>query len=95
MFCKPANLGSSVGISKCENRKELISAFTEAFKYDRKIIIEEGVTAREIEIGVLGNDDPKPVQSQEKLFPIRDFMIIRQNMKTEIRILLFRLKSNV
>ena len=57
-FVKPANLGSSVGISKCENREELISAFTEAFKYDRKIIIEEGVTAREIEVGVIGNDDP-------------------------------------
>ncbi|MEK3889600.1 D-alanine--D-alanine ligase [Bacillus sp. FSL K6-3431] len=58
-FVKPANLGSSVGISKCENRNELEIAFSEAFKYDRKIIIEEGVTAREIEVGVLGNDDPE------------------------------------
>lgn len=57
-FVKPANLGSSVGISKCTNREELEKAFVEAFQYDRKIIIEEGVTAREIEIGVLGNDDP-------------------------------------
>ncbi|WP_409975396.1 D-alanine--D-alanine ligase [Bacillus sp. Bva_UNVM-123] len=58
-FVKPANLGSSVGISKCNNRSELEAAFTEAFKFDRKIIIEEGVTAREIEVGVLGNDQPE------------------------------------
>lgn len=58
-FVKPANLGSSVGISKCENRAELEKAFSEAFKYDRKIIIEEGVTAREVELGVLGNDYPE------------------------------------
>lgn len=57
-FVKPANLGSSVGISKCMNREELEKAFIEAFQYDRKIIIEEGVVAREVEIGVLGNDDP-------------------------------------
>ena len=55
---KPANLGSSVGISKCKNREELISAFEEAFNFDRKIIVEEGVIAREVEIGVLGNDHP-------------------------------------
>lgn len=58
-FVKPANLGSSVGISKCTNRDELEAAYKEAFQYDRKIIIEEGVTAREIEIGVLGNDHPE------------------------------------
>lgn len=58
-FVKPANLGSSVGINKCKNREELVQAFEEAFQYDRKIIVEEGVTAREIEIAVLGNDNPK------------------------------------
>lgn len=58
-FVKPANLGSSVGISKCKNREELVKAFDEAFQFDRKIIIEQGVKAREIEIGVLGNDDPE------------------------------------
>lgn len=57
-FVKPANLGSSVGINKCENRNELQAAFVDAFKYDRKIIVEQGVVAREIEIGLLGNDDP-------------------------------------
>lgn len=56
-FVKPANLGSSVGISKCDNRDELQAAFEEAFRYDRKIIIEEGVKAREIEVGILGNDE--------------------------------------
>lgn len=58
-FVKPANLGSSVGISKCNSKEELREAFKEAFQFDRRIIIEEGVTAREIEIGVLGNDEPQ------------------------------------
>lgn len=58
-FVKPANLGSSVGISKCTNKEELKAAFVEAFQFDRRIIIEEGVTAREIEIAVLGNEDPQ------------------------------------
>lgn len=58
-FVKPANLGSSVGISKCSNRKELEIAFVEAFQFDRKVIIEEGVIAREIEVAILGNDEPK------------------------------------
>lgn len=57
-FVKPANLGSSVGISKASNKQELEEAFKEAFQFDRKIIIEQGVVAREIEIGVLGNDEP-------------------------------------
>lgn len=58
-FVKPANLGSSVGISKCTNRKELENAFIEAFQFDRKVIVEEGIVAREIELGVLGNDTPE------------------------------------
>ncbi|MGD6818549.1 D-alanine--D-alanine ligase [Metabacillus sp. 84] len=58
-FVKPANLGSSVGISKCKNREELEAAFEEAFSYDRKIIIEEGIIGREIEVGVIGNDEPQ------------------------------------
>jgi D-alanine-D-alanine ligase len=57
-FVKPANAGSSVGISKCKNREDLETAFIEAFKYDRKIIIEEAIVGREIEIGVIGNDKP-------------------------------------
>jgi D-alanine-D-alanine ligase len=62
-FVKPANLGSSVGISKAHDRKELGPAIEEAAKFDRKIVIEEGVggkkqEAREIECSVLGNDKP-------------------------------------
>jgi D-alanine-D-alanine ligase len=57
-FVKPANLGSSVGISKAKNREELVEAFEEAFEYDRKIVIEEAVVGREIEMGVIGNDEP-------------------------------------
>lgn len=59
VFVKPANLGSSVGISKAKNREGLIQALQEAARYDRRIIVEEFINAREIECGVLGNDDPK------------------------------------
>jgi D-alanine-D-alanine ligase len=69
VFVKPANLGSSVGISKAHDRSELGPALDEAAKYDRKLVIEQGVggarrggasaKARELEVGVLGNDDPK------------------------------------
>jgi D-alanine-D-alanine ligase len=63
VFVKPANLGSSVGISKARNRTELGPAIEEAAKFDRKIVIEQGVggkkkKAREIECSVLGNDEP-------------------------------------
>ncbi|MBD2848356.1 D-alanine--D-alanine ligase [Paenibacillus sp. IB182496] len=58
-FIKPANLGSSVGISKASNREELIAAVELALRYDRKVIVEEFVEAREIEVSVLGNDDPR------------------------------------
>lgn len=71
-FVKPANLGSSVGISKCTNRQELIQAFEEAFQFDRKVIVEEGVTAREIEIAVLGNDNPECSVAGE-IIPKKDF----------------------
>ena len=64
LFVKPANLGSSVGISKAHDRKELGPALALAAKYDRKLIVEEGVggkksRAREFEVAVLGNDAPK------------------------------------
>lgn len=57
-FVKPANLGSSVGISKATDAKSLNAAIALAAKYDRKIIVEKGVEAREIEVSVLGNDHP-------------------------------------
>lgn len=59
VFVKPANLGSSVGISKCEDEASLIKGIEEAFQFDRKLVIEQGVNAREIEVAVLGNDYPE------------------------------------
>jgi D-alanine-D-alanine ligase len=56
-FVKPANLGSSVGISKATDKKSLRSAIELAARYDRKVIVEEGLDAREIECAVMGNDD--------------------------------------
>ncbi len=58
-FVKPANLGSSVGISKATDAKSLNAAIALAAKYDRKIVVERGVDAREIEVSVLGNDQPQ------------------------------------
>jgi len=77
VFVKPANLGSSVGISKAHDRKELGPAIAEAAKFDRKIVIEEGVggkknKAREIECAVLGNDDPKASIAGE-IIPCKEF----------------------
>jgi D-alanine-D-alanine ligase len=57
-FVKPANLGSSVGITKAHNRTELWDALDDAARYDRKLIAELAVDAREIEVSVLGNDEP-------------------------------------
>lgn len=59
VFVKPANLGSSVGVSKVKAREEFARSVREAFRYDRKVLVEQGVDAREIEVSVLGNDEPK------------------------------------
>ncbi len=77
VFVKPANLGSSVGISKAHDRKELGPAIEEAAKFDRKIVIEQGVggkknKAREIECSVLGNDDPQASIPGE-IVPYKEF----------------------
>jgi len=58
-FVKPANLGSSVGISKAQSRVELEAALDQAGRYDRRLIVEAGVIAREVECAVLGNDHPQ------------------------------------
>lgn len=58
-FTKPANLGSSVGISKVKSTNELKKAIDEALTYDRRMVVEKGVEAREIECSVLGNDNPR------------------------------------
>ncbi len=57
-FVKPANLGSSVGITKAHNQAELRAALDDAARYDRKLLIEEAIDGREIEVSVLGNDTP-------------------------------------
>jgi D-alanine-D-alanine ligase len=57
-FTKPANLGSSVGVSKATNRAELEKGLQIAAQYDAKLIVEKGIDARELEVGVLGNEDP-------------------------------------
>jgi D-alanine-D-alanine ligase len=77
VFVKPANLGSSVGISKSHGRKELGPAIEEAAKFDRKIVVEQGVggkkqKAREIECAVLGNDRPEASVPGE-IVPIAEF----------------------
>ncbi|MGT2772541.1 D-alanine--D-alanine ligase [Streptococcus marimammalium] len=59
VFVKPANMGSSVGISKADNKEELRQALFLAFKYDSRILVEQGVDAREIEVGLLGNGEVK------------------------------------
>jgi D-alanine-D-alanine ligase len=72
VFIKPANLGSSVGITKANDIVELRSGLVEACKWDRRIVVEEGVDAREIEVSVLGNDDPE-VSVAGEVVPQRDF----------------------
>jgi D-alanine-D-alanine ligase len=59
MFIKPANSGSSVGINKAHNKEEFAEFIEEAFKYDSKIVVEEGIVGREIEVSVLGNEEVK------------------------------------
>ena len=58
-FVKPANAGSSVGVSKVKKESELEAAIEMAFRFDDKVLIERGVDAREVEVSVLGNDDPE------------------------------------
>ncbi|MDR0448249.1 MAG: D-alanine--D-alanine ligase [Treponema sp.] len=59
VFVKPANMGSSVGVSKVPDEESFMAAVNEAFKYDTKIILEENIPGREIECSVLGNEDPQ------------------------------------
>jgi D-alanine-D-alanine ligase len=58
LFTKPANLGSSVGISRCDDRAALLAGIDDAARYDRRIVVEQGISARELEVSVLGNDAP-------------------------------------
>lgn len=71
-FVKPANAGSSVGVSKVKSEEEFGKSIEEAFKYDTKILIEEGVSGRELECAVLGNEDVRASVIGEVL-PQKDF----------------------
>lgn len=73
LFAKPANLGSSVGISKCNSRSDLGEGLMEAARYDRRVVIERGIgNVREVEVSVLGNEDPQTSVCGEVL-PSREF----------------------
>jgi D-alanine-D-alanine ligase len=72
MFVKPANLGSSVGVSKAHDRAGLRTGLDLAARYDRKLLVERGIDAREIEVSVLGNDDPIASIPGE-IIPSREF----------------------
>lgn len=73
LFTKPANLGSSVGITKCRSRADLVEGLMEAARYDRRILIEKGLSSvREIEVSVLGNDQPQASIPGE-IIPGEDF----------------------
>jgi D-alanine-D-alanine ligase len=73
VFTKPANLGSSVGIAKCCDRAQLVAGLQDAARYDRKLLIEPAVPdAREIEVSVLGNDEPVASLPGE-IIPSREF----------------------
>ncbi len=72
MFVKPANLGSSVGISKAKNRAELEIGLSLATQFDSKVIVERGIAGREFECSVLGNDDPRASIPCE-ILPSREF----------------------
>ncbi len=73
VFTKPANLGSSVGVNKCRHRGELARGLADAARYDRKVLVEAAVPrAREIEVSVLGNDEPEASVVGE-IIPSREF----------------------
>jgi D-alanine-D-alanine ligase len=72
VFVKPANLGSSVGISKAATPEALRAAFDEAFLYDRKVLVEPAIQGRELECGVLGNDAPRASAPCE-ILPSKEF----------------------
>jgi len=72
LFIKPANMGSSVGVTKCRSKSDLYEGLMEAARFDRRILVEKGINAREIEISVLGNDEPIASIVGE-IFPAADF----------------------
>jgi len=82
VFIKPSNGGSSVGISKAHNRSELILGVEDALKYDRKILVEQAINAREIEVAILGNDNPEASVPGE-VVPAKEFYDYEAKYKSE------------
>ncbi|MDQ2683129.1 MAG: D-alanine--D-alanine ligase [Chloroflexota bacterium] len=72
VFVKPANMGSSVGVTKAHNRNELEAGLRDAARFDRRIVVEAGVVGRELEISVLGNDQPRASVAGE-IRPVNEF----------------------
>ena len=72
LFVKPANLGSSVGITKCNSRADLAEGLLEAAAFDRRVLVERGVDSLEIEVSVLGNDKPE-ASVPGQVLPSREF----------------------
>lgn len=91
MFVKPANMGSSVGISRVENRMELQNALEAAYYYDTRAVIEQGIEAREIEVAILGNEDIRtttPGKSSKKrrsMIMMLNTSIIRSKCRSPLR----------
>jgi len=88
LFVKPANLGSSVGITKVKEFSQIPEAIRTAFSFDRKILVEKGITGREFECSVLGNENPEASLPGE-VIPFREFYDYRDKYidgKTEFRI---------
>jgi len=82
VFIKPSNGGSSVGISKAHNKSELILGLEEALKYDRKVLVEQAINAREIEVAILGNDSPEASIPGE-VIPAKEFYDYEAKYKSE------------
>ena len=76
VFVKPCSLGSSVGIRKAKDEKELLAAVDLAFGYDNKIIIEKAIAMREIEVSVMGNDEIM-VSAPGELLPVQGILRLR------------------
>lgn len=82
VFIKPSNSGSSVGITKAHNLDELIEGLRVALKHDRKILVERGINAREVEVAVLGNDYPEAAVPGE-IIPAKEFYDYEAKYKSE------------
>ncbi len=87
-FVKPANSGSSIGTSKARSREDLEEAIVEAFRYDRKVLVEQAINGREVETGVLGNDEPEasPVGEITYQSEFYDYRAKYEDPKTQLHI---------